>query len=160
MGNVARYVLSQADSDIVYYQGWLNGDFIFSLRKLDPEKRHMVARDKQVVVTQIVYARRTVLSTPQEILDFFRSWGIRYAVVERHMTVKELEPVLALLQSEQFERIATFRIWSNFPEWRDANVTVYRYRGELHRANEPAILPLMTIHNDIHVDLKRLVGRS
>jgi hypothetical protein len=157
--NVARYVLSQPESDIVYYQGALNGDFIFSVRKLDPEKRHMVARDKQVVATQIVYDRRTILHTPQEVLTFFQNWGIRYAVVDNREPSEDLEPALALFQSDQFERIAAFPIWSNSPEWRDVSLSVYRYRGELRRANSLAVIPMMTIHNDISVDLKRLVGQ-
>jgi hypothetical protein len=41
--NVARYVLSQPESDIVYYQGWLNGDFIFSVRMLDPRSSMLAA---------------------------------------------------------------------------------------------------------------------
>ena len=40
---------SQPDSDIIYYQGRLNGDFVFFARKFDPQKMHVVVRDKQIV---------------------------------------------------------------------------------------------------------------
>jgi hypothetical protein len=81
---VAKYVSAQPESDIVYYQGPLNGDFIFFVRKYDPEKRRMVAREKQIVATKIMagYGTREILTTRDQVLRFFESWGIRYAVVE------------------------------------------------------------------------------
>ncbi len=156
---VARYVLAQPGSDIVYYQGNLNGDFIFFVRKFDPEKSHMVARAKQVVVTQIVYDQRQILHTSEEVLNFFRTWGIRYAVLEGEDELPGLEPVRAAVHSGQFEFLRAFRVSSNDPVMDGRQVWVYRYRGELQRMTQPVVVPMMTIRNDIRADLGRLAGR-
>jgi 4-amino-4-deoxy-L-arabinose transferase-like glycosyltransferase len=154
-----RYVLAQPGSDILYYQGYLNGDFVFNVRRLDPQKRRMVATDKQVVVTNMVYARRPVLRTPKEVLNFFRTWGIRYAVVESKDPGPGFAPVHDLLRSDQFELLRTFPILSNDPFYAHDEISVYRYRGELNRSSEPVEIPMMTIRHNIFVDLNRLVGR-
>ncbi len=159
MEEVARYVLSQPGSDVMYYQGSLNGNFIFFVRKFDPEKRHMVVRGKQVVVSNIVYDQRQVLRTTDEVLNFFRTWGIRYAVIEDEPLSGGLELVDGLLRSEQFELLRFFPLWSNDPRLDGRKVRVYRYRGEVHRTDQPVTIPMMTIRSSIHVDLKRLVGR-
>jgi len=156
---VARFVLAQPESDIVYYQGNLNGAFIFYVRQLDPQKRHMVARDKQIVATNMVYARRRVLSTPDQVLKFFQDWGIRYAVIES----RDVDPGLALvrqvLQSKEFEPIGTYPVRVN-RGYREADaITVYRFRGEIHSRSNLGNIPMMTIRRDIPVDLNRLAGR-
>jgi 4-amino-4-deoxy-L-arabinose transferase-like glycosyltransferase len=154
----ARYVLAQPGSDIVYYQGYLNGDFIFNVRRLDPQKRRMVALDKQVVVTNVVYARRPVLRTPEEVLNFFRTWGIRYAVVESRPPGAGFEPVRELLDSGQFDLLQTFPVSTNDSSYANDTLSVYRYRGELDRTSAPVEIPMMTIRHNIYVNLDRLAG--
>jgi len=157
----ARFVVSQPESDIVYYQGQLNGDFIFFVRKLDPQKRHMVAREKQVVVTNVVYEQRQVLETTEEVLNFFRTWGIRYALIEIEedgIFLQGLDPVQRLL-SDRFELVKVFPVWTNDRSLDGRKVSLYRYRGELERTNESVVIPMLTIRNNIRVDLNRLAGR-
>lgn len=165
---VAKFIMAQPDSDIIYYQGALDGDFIFYVRRLDPQKSHMVARNKQVEVTNVIYGRQQVLRSPSQILDFFRTWGIRYAAVENIDPYPGLEFVHKALDSDQFEVVRTFMInpdWTHFPirdipSYKRADkITVYRYRGEIHRSTQPVDIPMMTIHRDITADLSRLAGR-
>jgi 4-amino-4-deoxy-L-arabinose transferase-like glycosyltransferase len=155
---VAQYVLAQPGADIVYYQGSLGGDFIFNVRRFDPEKRHVVALDKQVVVTKIVYARRPVLRTEDQVLNFFRTWGIRYAVVESKDPGPGFQPVRELLQSKQFELLRTFPVRGEEPRYANEEICVYQYRGETHRTAGPVVIPMMTIRHGIRVNLDRLVG--
>jgi len=157
----ARFVSSQPESDIVYYQGQLNGDFIFFMRKFDPERRHMVAREKQVVVTNVGYEQRQVLETTEEVLNFFRTWGIRYALIEiekNGVFLKGLDPVQRLL-SERFELVRVFPLWTNDRSMAGRTVSLYRYRGELQRTNESVVIPMLTIRNNIRADLNHLAGR-
>ncbi|MBI1738939.1 MAG: glycosyltransferase family 39 protein, partial [Acidobacteria bacterium] len=60
---IAQYLMAQPESDVVYYQGFLNGNFIFFVRKYDPEKRRLIAREKQIVATRINegYGARQIL---------------------------------------------------------------------------------------------------
>lgn len=155
---VAGFVLAQPESDLVYYQGPLDGDFIFNVRRLDPRKQRMVARDKQVEVTEIVYAHRPVIQTASEFLDLFRTWGIRYAIVESMDTLPSLKWTHAVLQSDQFDLVRTFPIQGNTDLDGD-QIEVYRYRGNLKRTNSPVTIPMMTLHDDIRVNLNELIGR-
>lgn len=155
----AQYVLSLPESDIVYYQGALSGDFIFFVRKFDPEKRHLVAREKQVVVSVLGHDAREVLQTQEEVLDFFRTWGIRYAVIENVDNVPGLSQVRELLSSDKFELVRTFPVTTNQSYFPVRQILVFRYRGEVHRANQNVTIPMMTISRNITVDLSRLAGR-
>ena len=156
----ARYMSAQPESDIIYYQGKLNGDFIFYTRKFDPEKRRMVAREKQAVATKIMegYGKRIIMNTPDEILAFFRTWGIRYALVENQSEIEDMGPVTAVLNSDAFVIVRSFPLEHNNPLMRDRRVTLYRYRGALERTKEPVIIPMMTIRKDIVARLDDLVG--
>jgi hypothetical protein len=159
MEDAARFVLDQPETDIVYYQGALNGNFIFHVRRLDPQKSHLVAREKQVAATQIMYAKRAILHTPEEILNFFHTWGIRYAVVENRDYLEEFGPVRQLLRTDHFELVRVFALESNDPGLADRKVYVYRLRGATARREQPVVIPMMTLREDIRVDLNRLAGR-
>lgn len=156
----ARYVSDLPEADLVYYQGQLNGNFIFYVRKYDPQKIRMVARDKQIHATRIIdqFGARQILSTPEQVIELFRTWGIRYAVIENRMQEKELGPVLEALATPAFERIAEFRISSTVREG-NQKLFVYRYNGPVQRTSEPVIIPMLTLRHNIRVELPRLVGR-
>jgi membrane protein implicated in regulation of membrane protease activity len=158
-GDAAQYVLSLPESEIVYYQGFLSGDFIFFVRKLDPEKRHMVAREKQVVVGHLGAEPRQVLHSAEEVLNFFQTWGIRYAIVEDRDPYFGFAPVRQLLNSGQFELVRTFPILTNQEDVPVHEIRIFRYRGELRRTNQPVTIPMMTIRHNIPADLSELVGR-
>jgi hypothetical protein len=157
----ARYMSEQPESDIVYYQGKLNGDYIFFTRKFDPDKRRMVAREKQAVATKIMegYGKRIIMNTPEEILAFFRTWGIRYALLENREEIEDMGPVTTVLHSNAFEAVRRFPLENNNPLMLERSVTLYRYRGALERTKEPVVIPMMTIRSDIQVRLDDLVGR-
>ena len=120
----------------------------------------MVAREKQAVATKIVegYGKRIIMNTPDEILAFFRTWGIRYALVENQSEIEDLGPVNSVLNSGAFVVVRSFPLENNNPLMRDRRVTLYRYRGALERTKEPVIIPMMTIRNDIVARLDELVG--
>ncbi len=158
---IVQYLVTQPDSDVLYYQGNLNGDFIFFTRKHDPQKRRFVAREKQIVATKINvgYGTRRILSTPEEVMQLFQAMGIRYAVVENREFVGGLGPVHVALMSSQFERVRVFSVHSNISSFNDRRITVYRFKGDLKRSESTITLPMMTLREDIQADLNRLAGR-
>ena len=155
----AQYVLAQPESDVVYYQGFLNGDFIFYVRKFDPEKSHMVAREKQVVVGHLGGEPRPVLHSEQEVLDFFQTWGIRYAIIEDRDPYAGFTPVRELVNSGEFELVQTFPVLTNQANFPVHQIQVFRYRGELHRTAHTVTIPMQTIRHNIPANLSSLVGR-
>lgn len=154
----AAYVLSLPESDAIYYQGLLDGDFIFFVRKFDPEKSHLVARDKQFVVSHLGGRPHALYNSPDDVLNFFKTWGIRYAVVASKEHFQQLNAVRMVFQSDNFELIKTFPIEANSDDFRGVSIEVYRYRGELARTDGPVTIPMETIRHPIMVDLQRLVG--
>jgi 4-amino-4-deoxy-L-arabinose transferase-like glycosyltransferase len=158
---VAQYLAAQPESDVLYYQGFLNGDFIFYVRKYDPQKRRLIAREKQIVATKVNegYGTRTILRSPEEVIQMFQEWGIRYAVVENREFISGLSPVRMALQSDQFEVVSAHRIHSNIAFFHSRRVTIYRFKGELKRSDATVTVPMMTLRDDIKVDLNRLAGR-
>ncbi|MBI1749131.1 MAG: glycosyltransferase family 39 protein [Acidobacteria bacterium] len=158
---IAQYLVAQPDSEVLYYQGFLNGDFIFFVRKYDPEKRRLIAREKQIVATKVNvgYGTRRIMNTPEEVIAMFQKWGIRYAVVENREFIDGLGPVWVALQSDQFEVLRTYNIKSNNRSFNDRRATVYRFKGELRRSDATVTLPMMTLREDIKADLNRLAGR-
>jgi hypothetical protein len=155
----ARYLMAQPESDIIYYQGPLNGDFIFNVRKLDRDKSHMIVREKEVVVTNVGYSQHQVIDSPEEVQKLFRTWGIRYALIEEGPFLAGLDSVQNLVKSGQFELVKSFPIWSNEDTTNWHTVSLYRYRGEIERTKQPVVIPMMTIRHDITADLSRLAGR-
>jgi hypothetical protein len=155
----AQYVLAQPESDVVYYQGFLNGDFIFYVRKFDPDKSHMVAREKQVVVGHLGGEPRPVLHSEQQVLNFFQTWGIRYAIIEDRDPYAGFTPVRELVNSDKFELVQTFPVLTNQPNFPVHQIQVFRYRGELHRTAQTVTIPMQTIRHNIPANLSGLVGR-
>jgi hypothetical protein len=158
---IAQYVLAQPESDVLYYQGSLNGDFIFLVRKHDPQKRRFIAREKQIVATKINagYGTRRILTTPEEVVQMFQTMGIRYAAVENREFIGGLGPVHVALLSDQFEPVRIFDIHSNVAEFKNRRVTLYRFKGDFQRPVGTVTLPMMTLREDITVDFRRLAGR-
>ena len=156
---VAHYVLSQPDSDIIYYQGRLNGDFIFFVRKFDPQKMRVVARDKLIVDRSNVPPFTPAgLPTTEQVLNFFKTWGIRYAVIEDPDLFASFGPVHQVFYSPQFELVRTFPVFTNWPDVSVREIQVFRYRGNLQRTAQSITVPVETIHNDFHLTLSQIAG--
>ena len=157
----ARYLVSQPDSDIIYYQGRLNGDFIFFVRKFDPQKMHMVVRDKQIVGRTDAPAIETIdtVTTEEQVVNFFETWGIRYAAVEDPDLFSSFAPVHRVFNSSKFELVNTFPVYSNSPDVLARKIEIFRFRGELRRSEENVAIPVQTIGRSIQFPLSQLVGR-
>jgi 4-amino-4-deoxy-L-arabinose transferase-like glycosyltransferase len=157
---IAQYLSTQPESDVLYYQGFLNGDFIFYVRKYDPQKRRLIAREKQIVATKVNvgYGTRTILHTPEEVIQMFQEWGIRYAVVENQEFIAGLSPVRMALLSDRFEAIRSYDIHSTVATFRNRRITIYRMKGDLKPSEATVTLPMMTLREDIKVHVNRLAG--
>jgi hypothetical protein len=157
----ARYITAQPESDILYYQGRLNGDFIFFVRKFDPQKMRMVARDKQIVGRNNSSAPEPANApdTEAQVVNFFETWGIRYALVEDPDLFSSFAPVHNVFNSPRFELVNTFPVYSNSPDVPARTIQVFRYRGELRRTAQSISIPIQTIGHSLQFPLSQLSGR-
>ncbi len=157
----AQYVLAQPESDVIYYHGSLNGNFIFHVRKHDPEKRRLIAREKQLVATKIVQAfgTRPVITSSEEVLAMFREWGIRWAVVENVDFIRGMGVIRPVLNTENFELVRTIHLESNQTNLAQRKLLIYRYNGPIRRTGGSVIIPMMTLRDDIRIDLAEVAGQ-
>ncbi len=154
----AQYVLQQPDSDVIYYQGLLNGDFIFFVRKFDPEKRRVVLREKPLTVG-VEEHKKGAAMTAAELRELFQSSGIRYLVVENRDFTPELAITHEVLRSSDFELLKTIPIQTN--DYRVAGIALQIFRNHKARS-EPAStvdIPMDTLPHDLVLPLARLAGR-
>jgi Dolichyl-phosphate-mannose-protein mannosyltransferase len=158
---VARYIVSQPESDIIYYQGRLNEDFIFFVRKFDPQKLRMVARDKLIVgrVNTAALESADAAATEQQVLNFFQTWGIRYAVVEDPDLFASFAPVHSVFYSPNFELVNTFAVYTNSPDILVRKIQIFRFRGDLRRTEQSIVIPIETIGRNTQFSLSHLAGR-
>lgn len=167
----ARFVFSQPESDIVYYRGNLDTDFIFWARQLDPQKRRMVVREKDPDIGEA--------EAQDQFFNVFRTWGVRYAVVDSmefgpksdDHPRQSTEPWLReALHSGQFELVTKLPVElslgnssadaKNVYEFGGTKeIEVYRYRGEIHRTTEPVSIFIRSAGVTFSADLSRLAGK-
>lgn len=151
----ARYLAQQPDADVIYYQGALNGDFIFFVRKFDPEKRRLVIREKLVADPR---GYRT-LHTPEEVDERFRQLGIRYAVVENRDFLPQLAVTHQALRSSGFELIKEIPIRTNDYRVAGIKLSIYRTRAPSSPTSTELEIPMVTLRHDLRLPLSRLAGQ-
>ena len=151
----ARYLAQQPGSDMVFYQGQLNGNFIFFVRAFDQEKRRLVIREKSIVNSD----GHQILRSAESVERMFLENGVRYMVVED----KDFRPELAVthraLQSDKFELMREIAIQTNDPEWAGVKLLVYRTKSPVDPVSTYLDIPMTRIPQDLHLPLSRLAGK-
>jgi hypothetical protein len=105
------------------------------------------------------FGQQKFVTTADGVLHLFRTWGIRYAVVEDGRHVEALAPVRQALDSPSFVLDREFTVRSNVEEVDGHKIRIYRYLGPIDRSTEPVVIPMLTLHDHIRADLSRLAGR-
>ncbi len=165
----ARFVTQQPDSDTIFYQGTLNGDFIFFVRKFDPEKRRLVVREKAIVALNAPLGRGEsapavgetppLLQKAEKVKQMFRELGIRYFVVENQDFRPELAVTHLALQSESFELVREIPIRTNDYRVAGIKLLVYRTKEPAPPTTAEIEIPMSTLRYDLRLRLARLAGR-
>jgi len=82
---VAEYLADSPRGTVVFYGGWLNGNFVFHMRECDSAGNVIVLRSTKMLVATMAQKRHgmEVLVEAQDgILDMFHNYGVRYVVLE------------------------------------------------------------------------------
>ncbi len=80
--DVAAFVVANQDSDVIYFQGHLDRDFIFFVRQFDPQKRRMIVKQTEIADLLALDSTARTLSDEDAILKCFQTMGIRYAAIQ------------------------------------------------------------------------------
>ncbi|MGH2509833.1 MAG: glycosyltransferase family 39 protein, partial [Ktedonobacteraceae bacterium] len=114
----ARGLMSAKDPGVVLYDGSLDANFIFFVRKFDPGMHCFVMR-KGLYVTLIdkSYGSMQLAKSKADIETIIGEYGIKYFVVEQNMPINfEIQRKLRqLLKRPQFEVVGVFPVISNMP---------------------------------------------
>jgi hypothetical protein len=131
----ARYVTANiGEQAVCFFDGWLDGDFIYQLRRQDPRRRIRVIRGDKLLYSIISGIREEgyweYSRTDEEILDTLFKYDPALIVVESR-AAPELPVAYALrrvLSShlERFRLETVIPIDTNMPRLRGSSLVVYR----------------------------------
>ena len=159
--DAVRYLSEQPDSDRVYYQGILNGDFIFHVRRFDPEKRKMVIRGKQIEMHPAFQGSpgRSVLRTPEKVREMFTQLGVRYVLIEENVFVRTPAVTREAMQSDKFELVKRIPLRSNDTRFARMSISIYRVVEPGPASVQTIRIPMLTLPNELELSLGRLSGQ-
>jgi hypothetical protein len=133
--DAARYVLANTGSSrFVLIDGFLNGDFIYQVRRLDPGKKLWVLRGDKILYSVLISPRggyREYAGGRREILDKLYRYDPELIVVEQPQVgfripmAEQLRQTLAA-HPERYELVKSFPVESNVPIFRNVRLDVYR----------------------------------
>lgn len=156
---LARYLSQQPGAEVSFYQGDLNGDFVFFVRKFDPQKRRLVLREKIVDVTDQRWREmHDGAPTPELIRHILSGIGINYFVVENLDSEPQLSLTRIALRSNQFELVKEIPIETNDPRIHGFKFMVYRNRMIDSAAPDKVEIPMNTYYHNLEFSLSALAG--
>ncbi len=135
----ARYVAERQDDGAVFFKGYLNGNFIFFLRRSDPSRNVSVrraSRDLFSTRTMSRYGLEEHVASEEELLDLLRRERVRRLVIEEPDLFDDAEKVKSLailreaLESPGFTLEEEFPVDSNVPAFRGVTLKVFRFQDE------------------------------
>jgi hypothetical protein len=156
---VAREIRQTANSGVILIDTEIPANFIFFMRKEDPEGRFIILR-KALYSCRIKESLgcAVYVSTPNDLESVFRADGIRFIVVSNRPPENfPINMVLrSFLQSGQFRLLGSFPVEGNSPQW--ANYTLLLYENLEAGPPESPILhvPMETLSSDIDVPFDEL----
>lgn len=132
MRQAAEFVSKRPDGTTVLVDGEWDGEFVFWMRKFDPQRR-IVLRGSKVLYTFASYKTigfRSFAETEEQILDLLRRYGTHYIVVENHDEQATVagSRLRQLLRSERFERLAHLPLVDSQGALGSTHLDVYYFR--------------------------------
>ncbi|HEX6898977.1 MAG TPA: glycosyltransferase family 39 protein [Thermoanaerobaculia bacterium] len=159
----ARYVVENTRaSRFTFMDGFLNGDFIYQVRRHDPGRRLWVLRgDKMLygVLNEPGTGYAEYAAGDREILDVLHRYDPELIVVEepqvyfRIPVADRLRAVLAA-HPERFERVKSFPIDSNVPFFQGVRLDVYRSRIRNPRPERRVSFDMISLGRSLTSEVK------
>lgn len=86
---------------VVFYSGLYEGNFVFGVRRRDPQRRIVVLRGTKMLValaTEKEHGMKVLVDSEEGILDVFRRYGVRYVLLEEPVgKLAGIHPVFTML---------------------------------------------------------------
>ncbi len=132
MRQAAQFVADRPGGATVLVDGEWDGEFVFWMRKYDPQRR-IVLRGSKVLYTFASYKTigfRAFAETEEQILDVLRRYGTHYVVVENHdeQATVSGSRLRQLVRGERFERLAHIPLVDSQGALGSTHLDVYYFR--------------------------------
>jgi len=143
----AEYVVGQEDPGLILFAGKHDGNFIFNVRALDPDKRHIVLRADKMLVSMSVHKYFGTVShvkSEEDVLGLIDRYGIGLVVIESRDIVglPEFGLLSRTLAGPSFRLQHEFPVRTNLPEFSNLSLKVYRYLDMKANAANEVVIPL------------------
>jgi hypothetical protein len=144
--SAARYVVENTKSSrYCLFDRYMNGNFIYQIRRHDPERRIWVLRADKILYSSLIEARndyRELVSNEQELLQTLDEYSPEFIILEEPQLGLPLPMAIKLRDTihnhpEQFKLAASFPIQSHIPLFRDAFIHVYRNTSVRRASSRP-----------------------
>lgn len=155
---MAEYVLDKNDTGLILFAGKHDGNFIFNIRALDPERTSIVLRADKILVSLAVHKYFGTLShvkTEDDILNLIDRYGIDVIVIESPDIVglPEFTLLSDLLAGPKFSLLHEISVRSNLQNYSNLSLKAFRYLDRKAQSREQVVIPLP--HMGIEIKLNR-----
>ncbi|MFQ5787443.1 MAG: hypothetical protein ACE5H1_05630, partial [Thermodesulfobacteriota bacterium] len=163
----AKCVLGKTDNGIIFFDGYLDANFIFHIRKHDADRKLIVLRGSKMLISTNIMSQYGVIhiaKNQQDIIKIFEDYGIKYIIVEDKVLddFKIYKSLRSLLKDRnRFNLIKKINIDSNITRYKDMNLLIYEYKKSIKRRKSNVELKMLTLNGKvITLDLEKRWGRK
>lgn len=152
----AEFVAQQEDTGLILFAGKHDGNFIFHLRALDPEKNKAVLRADKILVSmavQKVFGMVSYVTSEEDVVQLIDRFGVGTIVIESRDVVDlpEFKLLAKTLEDQRFQMIKEIPVVTNLDEFSNLSIQVYRYLEKKEQAGD-LVIPLP--HMGMEIKLK------
>lgn len=161
--DAARYVVANTDaSRFSFMDGYLNGGFIYHVRRHDPGRRLWVLRGDKLLYSVLIDPRRgyrEYASGEEDILDLLFQYDPELIVVEEPQVRFEMPVATQLRQTlaahpERFERVKSFPLETNISRYQGVRLDVYRSKLRNPSPARRVAVDMIGLGRTISVDVR------
>jgi hypothetical protein len=136
------------------FAGKHDGNFIFHLRRLDAERRHVVLRADKILLSLAVhkyFGMQSHVGSTADIEALVRRYGIEYVLLESPdvLDLKEFALLGQLVRGPAFEQVASLAVRSGGGAVAPKAIEIYRYRGYVPVEGAEIVIPLPHMGREI-----------
>ena len=158
----AEFVAAQDDTGLILFAGKHDGNFIFHLRAVDPDKNKAVLRADKILVSMAVHKSFGMVSYVQNVEDvvgLIDRYGVGIVVIESRDVVDlpEFKLLVKAMDDPRFQMIMEIPVLTNVPEFDNLSIQVYRYLDKKEQAGD-LVIPLP--HMGMEIKLKPQQNKS
>jgi hypothetical protein len=136
------------------FAGKHDGNFVFHLRQLDTDRRHVVLRADKILLSLAVhkyFGMQSHVSSTQDVEALIRRYGIEYVLVESPdvLELPEFALLDQLVRGATFDKVGSLPVHSGGGAVAPASIEIYRYRDFTPVKNAEIVIPLPHMGREI-----------